>query len=157
MKKIELTKGKYATIDDDDYELVSKHSWRCVAGYAMTYETGKSHKERKIILMHRLINNTPEGFDTDHVNGDRLDNRKENLRTATRSQNCKNKGKSKVDSTSMFKGVMWDKKSKKWRAYIYDTGRNIYLGLFELEKDAANAYNEASKNLHGVFSIQNKV
>lgn len=84
-KEIPLTKGKSAIVDDDLYWSLSQIKWHYSGGYAVYFE--KKTRPRKAVRMHRLINNTPEGMDTDHINGNKLDNRRANLRTCSRSAN----------------------------------------------------------------------
>lgn len=144
----------YAKVDDADYEKVSPFKWSIngKAGYAVRglVENGKARTQ----LMHRLIMDAPEGSRIDHVNGDKLDNRRRNLRFATRSQNAMNKGKPK-NNTSGFKGVSWYKKAKKWCARIKVNGKTIHLGLFAEIKIAARAYDAAARELHGEFAYTN--
>src|SRR3990167_164487 len=107
MKKIKLTQNKYALVDDEDFKELNQSKWLCdSSGYAGRDVGGRKNKKR--ILMHRLLNNTPKGFHTDHINRDKLDNRKENLRTTTCSQNILNSKLSKKN-TSGHKGVEWYK------------------------------------------------
>lgn len=160
MKKIPLTQGKVALVDDKDYEALMKWKWFYLTspisklGYAA--RTVKVNGKRKHILMHRVILNTPFGYQTDHVNGDGLDNRKVNLRIATRSQNQCNTNK-RQDNTSGFKGVSWHKQNKRWQAYIGLKAKQIYLGLFKDKDEAALAYNEAAIKLHGEFAHLNQI
>ncbi len=121
MKQIALTQGKFALVDDADFEYLNQFHW-CYSnsGYAMRY---------KAILMHREILGTPKGFDTDHINYNKLDNRRSNLRIATKSQNQSHSGLRK-DNTSGATGVYWDKRAKKWFAQIYAENKKIHLGYF---------------------------
>ncbi len=102
--------------------------------------------------MHRIIMNAPVGKQVDHINHNGLDNRKENLRLATPAQNQANQKLSKAN-TSGFKGVSFDKKKKKWAAYIGKQSRN--LGRFLDIRDAARAYNDAAKLAYGEFAKLN--
>lgn len=147
MIKIELTKGKYALIDDKDFELVSNYSWYYCDGYAMSGKYIGNYKT-KTILMHRLINDTPDGFDTDHINRDKLDNRKINLRSVTRSHNAININLKK-NNKSGFTGVVWDKQMKKWRAQIMLDRKQNFLGLFNILKDAVSVRKEFER---GIFA-----
>ena len=158
MKIIELTKGKKAFVDDADYEYLMQWKW----GLSNNYATRKMHlgyvdRKRKVatIYMHRVVNQTPDGFDTDHINGDKLDNRKENLRTATPSQNKYNIGAK--GGSSKYKGVSYSKQRGKWVENIRKENKVTYLGCFENEDDAALAYNQKANEFHGEFALLNEI
>lgn len=156
MKKIPLGGrcgyGKYALVDDQDFEALSLYKWWLSAnGYAYT----KPYKSRGF-YMHRLILGITDGnIDVDHVNHKKLDNRRSNLRSCTRSQNSWNSLLQCRSKSSRYKGVCWDKRRKKWVAYINQYGKRKYLGYFKLEDQAALAYNEMASNLHGDFALIN--
>lgn len=154
-KMIKLTQGKYAIVDADMYEQLIKYKWHAIKK-PNTYYAATSVRvckgKQKNIFMHRLINETPDGFVTDHVDGNGLNNCKDNLRTATTNQNMHNQ-KPQENRTSKYKGVAWFKQSKKWNAQIKLNGKIEKLGLFDCEESARDAYIEASKKLHGEFSI----
>lgn len=128
MKKIKLTKGKYAIVDDSDYELVSKYKWYCSSmGYASrTQHIGGVKKE---ILLHRFILGAEKGQEIDHKDRDPLNNSRKNIRFCTRSENNHNKGLNKNNSSG-FKGIYWHKRAKKWLAQIMLDGKRINIGLF---------------------------
>lgn len=147
MKRIALTQGKYALVDDEDYERLVQHKWYYNRGYAVR---GASPK----ILMHRVVNETPEGKETDHINMDKLDNRKSNLRTATRKQNAVNRG-TQSNNTSGYKGVSWHKGSRKWCAYIIKDKKTKFLGYFKDKKQAALAHDNAALAAFGEFAVLN--
>lgn len=150
MKRIPLTQGKFAIVDDEDYErLVAMGKWQYVNGYA-----SKSIWPNKAIKMHRLIANTPDGFETDHVNGNKLDNRRKNLRACTVSQNQWNCGISK-SNTSGFKGV--HRSRKRWKTCIRVNGDLMYIGTFDTPIEAARAYNAAAIKYHGEFAKLNEI
>jgi len=113
----------------------------------------KTHNSRKI-FMHREIAKRM-GLDLsneiDHKDNNGLNNRRENLRTATHAQNNQNKGKSK-NNTSGYKGVNWEKRRNKWRARIYFNKNYIHLGYFNDIEEAAKAYEKAAKKYHGKFA-----
>lgn len=159
MKKIALTKAKFAIVDDEDYEFINQRKWRFHdQGYAISSESvGNLNGKRKFknYYMHRLIMVTPDDMDTDHINGDKLDNRKINLRICTRAENNRNKLPRK-NSSSRFKGVFWREDRKKWRAVIFNK-KQIHLGMFTSEIDAAIAYNEAAIKYFGEFAKLNKL
>ena len=131
MKKIKLTKGKFALVDNEDFEYLNQWKWHLCRDYAIRRQYFKGDKiyarKVKIIWMHRLIINTPPGMETDHINGNGLDNQKNNLRIVTKSQNQHNRKLSK-QNTSGFTGVFWMKESKKWMARTYINGENKYCG-----------------------------
>ena len=108
----------------------------------------------KVYMAHRLAwifyyGVNPDDM-IDHINGNRLDNRIENLRLCTPQQNQWNRSKS-VKNTSGFKGVSYEKKNKKWRARIKIDGGNKCLGLYQTKQEAADAYNSYAKKIHGEF------
>lgn len=143
MKKIVLHgkygKGKYAVVDDDDYNLVSPYRWYYLKGGYARAEIFDGSKQRKRILMHRLILNASDGDVVDHINGNGLDNRKSNIRICTFTQNGQNR-RPNINSSSTYKGVSFHRKHNKWTARIRVNGRLINIGLFESEIDAARAY-----------------
>jgi len=104
--------------------------------------------------MHRCILELPDSLLADHVNANGLDNRKANIRPATRSQNTCNTPKYK-SSRSKYKGVTWHKQRKKWYARIRIRGRAISLGYFNDQTEAAKAYDNAAKKLHAQFASLN--
>ena len=95
--------------------------------------------------------NAPKGMSVDHINGNKLDNRKSNLRICTHAENLRNLKKAK-NNTSGFKGVSWYSKSKKWRAVITFGGKYHHLGLFVKKQDAIDAYNQKAKEYFGQFA-----
>ena len=109
-----------------------------------------------MIYMHRVVMNTPDGMETDHISMNTLDNRRENLRQCTRAENSANKKKYSTN-TSGYKGVTWHKAANKWRAQITINYKNHILGQFDKIEDAAKAYNEAAKNRLGEFARLNEV
>jgi len=115
---------------------------------------GKSYA----VLMHREIMQAKKGQIVDHTNGDKLDNRKTNLRLCTHKQNISNqKVQSKLSKSSKYKGVIWDKKKKKWLARIQINKKIIYLGWFDSELAAAEAYNAGAKTFFKEFARLNEV
>jgi UDPglucose 6-dehydrogenase len=154
-KEITLTKGYKTIVDTEDYEWLNKWSWYYAHGYAVRTiydEKGKPYQLR----MHRLLINTPDGMDTDHVNRNRLDNRKSNLRPATRSQNVANQF-SKKQNNSGLKGVSWKAKNKKWVAQIRVDNVVKHIGLFESKEEAGRAYNREAVRYFGKFAYLNDV
>jgi hypothetical protein len=150
MKEIQLTKGKVALVDDEDYEWLNQWKW-CFhhAGYAV--RTSIDKKKRTMILMHRLIIGTPQHMETDHINNNRLDNRKCNLRVCTASQNQANRP-APINNKCKNKGVYWYGARNKWCAHIWYDNRTHCIGRFNTIEEAINAYNKKSKEIFGVFA-----
>jgi hypothetical protein len=148
---IPLSKGLEAVVDSESLHLVQGYKW-CVnsRGYAVR-NTPRVNGKRKTIYMHRLIAGTPQGLETDHINGNKLDNRISNLRHATTSQNQHNRG-APVTSPSGVKGVLWHSRLKKWRVRIKVQGREIHVGLFDSFETACVARQLAAERLCGEFA-----
>lgn len=137
MKRIPLTKGAFTVIDDEDFDFVSKWRWKLhPQGYACrsTWINGRW----VTLLLHRVIADTPDHLQTDHINRDRLDNRRGNLRNVTGSTNTMNQGLS-PRNTSGYRGVSWDKNREKWRAQTKHLGKWVNLGRYDTAEEAAAA------------------
>lgn len=154
MKLIALSQGAVASVDDEDYERLSAHSW-CVSASKNGLKYAKCRLSRKIgapgLYMHRLVSGAVVAQYVDHINGDTLDNRKENLRICQQSQNMCNRGK-QANNKSGIKGVCWNKGAQKWVAQIAFRGKGLYLGLYESKELAAAAYAKAAYQHHGEFA-----
>ena len=150
-KTITLTQGYEAIVDAEDYEELNKFQWYWgTKGYAVRGGGGRYGKQKKI-YMHRAINNTPNELYTDHINHNKLDNRKKNLRTVTPQQNSMNRLSHK-NSTSKYKGVSWNKGKHKWQASIKINYKSKGLGSFIDEEEASRAYNKAAEELFGEYA-----
>lgn len=155
MKRIELTKGKTAIVDDDDFENLSKYRWYCSnAGYAV------NPKHPNGVFMHRILMGFERGKSkeifVDHINGNKLDNRKSNLRLVDKYQNQQNRKNSRAN-TSGFKGVAFMKSKRKWWAKITVNKQRKFLGYFETAREAGLAYNQAAKNFFGEYAKLNNI
>lgn len=155
-KRIQLTRGKYTLVDEDDFDWLSQWKWRYNGKYAEASYAEKDGVVFERILMHRLILQPPEGLQTDHKNLDKLDNRKENLRACSISQNSANKAKC-TWGKNKYKGVRKRTNAFGWYARIKKDGKFIYLGRFEKEDDAASAYNNAAIKYFGEFARINEI
>lgn len=157
MKKIQLTKNKFALVDNEDYEWINQFKWYFSdTGYAVKRVwINKDWKNPifKTIRMHRLINNTPTGFETDHINRNKLDNGRANLRTASHAQNTIN-ANIRNDNTSGFKGVYWNKEHKKYSVRIVSNKKLLHLGYFSDFKEAIQARKEAEKIYYKEFAYK---
>ena len=166
MKEIELTQNQVALVDDEDYEYLMQFNWlanrRGRIWYALGYPT-KSGGKQKLFLMHRIIMNTVDGVQTDHINGNGLDNRKSNLRICTAAQNQWNRHATGDGNKTGYKGVGYTTRNYKGKTYrsicarIKFRGKRIYLGVYKTETEAAKAYNEAAIKYFGEFARLNEI
>ncbi len=154
--KILLGGGRVAVVDESDFDFLNQWHWWIDGKYAVRI-VKKSGQKPKRFYMHRVILNTPDGMETDHINGDKLDNRKSNLRICTRLENCHNRKKYRNGIKSKFKGVSVFKGTGRFCAYLRNCGKKIHLGYFDSEDDAARAYNEHAKRMFGEFARLNCV
>lgn len=151
--KGKLGKGKKTLIDDSDFELVNKYKWYLSSsGYAVTYRKLKSGW--RPININYLIMGEPKGFDTDHINHNKLDNRRKNLRICSHSENMRNM-KLRSRGTSKFTGVCWCKSKKLWMAYIGYKNKDYNLGYFENELDAVKIRDLKAKELFKEYANLN--
>ena len=156
MKSIFTSKGEEILVSDEDFDALSKVAWWVREGYAIRtiYVGGKKRCE----YMHRVILGLPYGSKDcgDHINMNKLDNRRENLRTCSNAENQRNRGMYRTNSTG-YKGVVLHKQSGKFRAQIKHNGVRQDLGQFATAGEAAHAYNKAAIRLHGDFAVLNPV
>ena len=148
MKAIPLTRGLVALVDDNDFEALTAYKWcpnrhRCTV-YA-TRGTRRTDGGHVTVYMHRTVLERKlgrplvKGEDADHVNGDGLDNRRENLRPATRAQNMCNLHRRVANPSSRYLGVQWHAHTQRWRARIRVSHKEVYLGIYQGEDEAALA------------------
>jgi hypothetical protein len=153
VKEITLSQGRVSIVDDEDYELVNQFNW-----YYRKGSTDKGYARRtanrKSVYLHRFILGAQPKEIVDHINGNTLDNRKSNLRIVSVRQNVLNSG---VYGTSKYKGVTIHKKTGLYRARIVVNGKELSLGYFDNEKDAAIAYNAAANKYFGEFARINEI
>ncbi len=154
MKTIPLTQGKIALVDDEDFEYLNQWKWfarKNKHNYYVCRRNGKKH-----ILLHNVIMNPSPGFEVDHRDRNGLNCQRKNMRIATHSQNQSNK-RSQINGTSKYLGVHY-KKSKGYSyicAAIQSNHIQLHLGTFKTEEDAARAYDNKAKELHGEFANLN--
>lgn len=157
---ITISQDKQVKVDDDDYEFLNQYKWHFTTkGYAarrVHYPSSRKNPIYKVFLMHRVIKFADKDFQVDHINSDKLDNRKENLRLCTNSQNHMNK-QLQSNSTSGYKGVHFDKLRNVWRARITHNRQSINLGSYKDPQEAAQAYNTKAKELFGEFALLNNI
>ena len=147
-----LSGGQVVIVDNADYDYLSRWKWHLSStGYAVrsthSYVDGK--RKHHYVLMHRHLVSAEKGMIADHINRNKLDNRRENLRIVTHSQSLANRGKNKNGVTSKFRGVWIDRKRMKFAAAIKKDRKYIHIGYFDCQKDAARAYNEKALALFG--------
>ena len=157
---IELTKGYSTIVDDADYVVLASWKWRVLDNrhgqfYAIR-SSPRRIKPRRTVLMHREILDAPTGVMVDHINGDGLDNQRNNLRLCTNAQNQQNRRKH-ATASSRYKGVCWDKSVDKWLARIGPHGKVQILGWHASELEAARAYDRAAHEMCGEFARFNGV
>ena len=151
VRYISLGDGKSVMVDAADFEWLNKYRWRTTGGTKGYVHT---RIKRKTVYMHRLIMNPPEGKVVDHKNGNVWDNRRCNLRDCTQAQNSMN-SRARTGTSSIFKGVNWNKKARKWGAAIVFRGKAMRLGFYTDEAEAARAYDRKARELFGVYAYLN--
>ena len=153
MNLIPLTQGKVAIVDDADFEWLSQFRWHYHhGGYAE--RNVPINGEYRMITMHREIMRTPLGMDTDHINGNKLDNRRENLRICTRHENTWNQP-IRSNNTSGYKGVSFERYYQKWAAYICVEYKQLRLGHYDTPEEAAREYDKAARIHYGEYARLN--
>jgi hypothetical protein len=163
MKQIPLSGkhgvGKFALVDDDDYKGLIKHKWHLFTDghtqYAKRHIWIKGEKKHSKITMHRQIMNPSALMHIDHIDHDGLNNQKQNLRECTKSENTRNRGKYLSKYSSKYKGVCWEKESGSWRVCIKVDNKQISIGRFHNEIEAAKARDKAAVKHHGAFANLN--
>lgn len=152
-KQISLTKGAFATVDDADYSrLVQIGKWSLSnKGYAIHWQRDETGK-RKCLYMHRVIMDAPPHLHVDHIDSDKLNNTRDNLRFATRTQNNASRRRMKTN-TSGYTGVNWN--YRRWECRIKYHNRRIFLGNFKIAEEAALAYDCAARIVFKEFARPN--
>lgn len=162
MKEIKLTQGQVALVDDEDYDMLMQYKWcahkqGCGDFYAV--RTIKLDGKNYTIRMHRFLMGLTKGekLVVHHKNHNTLDNRKINLINCTHKENLRHQKPQKRITSSIFKGVTWDKTKNKWMSKLQHNGFCRFLGYFTDEKEAAKAYNEAALKHFGEFALLNEI
>lgn len=160
MREIKLTRGQVALVDDDDFERINKHKWCACKStsnrgfYARRLTYGG--KRQSIQMHHEVFGSVPDGLVVDHIDRDSLNNQKSNLRLASIKENSSNRT---AYGASKYLGVCRSFRNGKvsWRAFINISDRQVYLGSFKTEVEAAIAYNQAAKIERGEFANLNVI
>jgi hypothetical protein len=149
MKEIPLTRGKFTTVDDEDYDDLMQYKWHCTkAGYAAR---GKWINGKQVLIyMHRYLLNAAPGTVVDHLDGNKRNNQRSNILLCTQSENMANS--IKYNKTG-FKGVC--RSLDKYAAYIDKHKKRMYLGTFNTAEEAAKAYDKKAIEIHGVHALTN--
>ena len=159
LAKFSVIREYVVLVDEEFLDFVSKYSWTISgAGYVSTKIRNVDQKI-EMIYLHNIILTSVDGKEPDHINGNKLDNRKINLRLSSRKENCQNRPKmnsEKRDLSSKYKGVSKTSKGRKWRARISVDGIPTLIGYFDDEIDAARAYNEAALRHHKKYAKLNE-
>lgn len=157
--RIPLTQNQFTLVDIEDYEETRDSGPWCAAwkdGSNSFYAERQSPDGKRMTqYLARFLFDPSGESDVDHVSRDSLDNRRSNLRQATRSQNQMNK-RPRYGTSSRFKGVSWHKARGKWAAEIRKDGKGVWLGRFAEEEDAARAYDAAAKKHFGEYALTNE-
>lgn len=161
MRKILLTQGKIALVDEEYFEKINKFKW-----YAWNYNKKNGfyalrniliNNKRSTISMHKEIMGSSNNLCIDHINGNGLDNRKSNLRFCTRQQNQFNRKYHNKNNKLKTKGIIWDKQRKKFRAEIKFNRKLIYLGRYNTLPEARQARKTAELKHFGEFAERNMI
>lgn len=144
---VPLTSGRHAIIDSDDFDSIRGVYWQFLDGYAVN--TVRINGKRQKLSMHTLIAKRPDGYQVDHINGNRADNRKTNLRICTAQQNHFNR----KPVNGKLKGVSL--KGERWIAQIKINGKNHRIGSFNAPEEAALAYDMVAAENFGAFAYLN--
>lgn len=156
---VDLGNGNVAIIDSEDAGRIAQYSWHLAQqphrpGLQYVAAWAKPSDKVVKIRMHRLIIDAPDGVLVDHINGNGLDNRKSNIRTCNHSENQRNRGPQR-NSVSQYKGVSLCRATGRWRCRIQVDGKDIWIGRFDTESEAAHAYDAAARIHHGAFAYLN--
>lgn len=149
--------SKACFVDDEDFSILKDRKWSLSNGYPRTGFTNRilNPKKRQIFTrMHKCILWSPKGTDIDHMDGNKLNNQKVNLRICSRSENSWNRKKHK-NNHSGFKGVSWIKRQQQWDAKICKHGETKFLGYFDSPAEASEVYKKAAKKLFAAYAKLN--
>lgn len=154
MKEIPLSNGKFTSVDDSDFDRLSKHKW-CAQKRKHTFHAARYVGKRYVYMHREILGLTDSKIQGEHRDGNGLNNQRFNLRVATKRQNGQAFSTLRDGKTSKFRGVSWHRVARKWVAAITVIGRSVYLGLYRTEEEAAKAYDNAAFTHFGQFASPN--
>lgn len=146
MSELKLADGKIVLLDEEDYERLKDFKW-CLSSKRYAGRFIVKNGKRTGIYMHRVIADPPKGMVVDHVNGNKLDNRRSNLRVCTQYQNVV-KQTMNSRNTSGYRGVTYDATRNKWVAQTHKAGKHIFIGRHETKEDAIKAHKSMFDKIH---------
>jgi hypothetical protein len=144
----------FTQVDDDMYDYLMQWRWQLHSNRYAARAIGP-RESRRALLLHRVVADVPDSHDVDHINHNKLDNQRGNLRIATRQQNMQNRPKYKHNASSQYKGVSFDRQRNRWRASIRVNKKAVSLGSHQTEIAAALAYNHAATRYFGDYANLN--
>ena len=157
-RRIKLTRGYYALVDECDFERLNRHKWQVNVRNGRPRQAGRTERRNqksRYLTMHRVIMNPPRHMIVDHINRNPLDNRRANLRLSTPQQNSWNRSCPRNSKGSKYTGVSLDRDGQKWRVRIVIDGESRFLGYYDDEKAAAMAFDKAAWKHRGQFAFLN--
>lgn len=161
MRAIKLTQGKIALVDDQNYDWLNQWKWCARRGHGTFYavrNVSVAKGKREAQYMHRKILGLHSGDkqQTDHIDGNGLNNQRANLRFCTAAQNIQSSRKWKF-GVSIYKGIFWRRNDRKWQTQIRVNKKLVHVGLFSSEIEASKAYDAAALKYFGEFAFTNKM
>ena len=147
MKRIKLTKGEFAVVDDCDFDRANQFKWLCHISGQRKYAARRVGWKGRYIYLHRFLTDASKGMDVDHDDGDGLNNRRKNLIISSRSRNLLTFRRLRKNKTSRYIGVSWISSEGCWRAQIRYQNKNRFLGRFDSEERAMQVYEQERKKL----------